>query len=450
MDGRVLAVLAGVCLGAVFVFGLVPAVHLAKTDVMDVLKSGGRSGLGGLRSRKWTTAFLAAQFGLSTIFVATVVNAERISRVVRNTEFSIDMSPLLTMWISLPPQKYRTPDERVEFHRRLRERINESAGVLSSAMTTALPSGGAAARQMAIDGRPPVPVAALPTVWTIAVSPRYFGTIGLPIRGRDLTEVDGISGPNAVNVVVNQRLANVYFPHEDPIGRRLQLSSANAQTTTATIVGVSATFRQRANSGAEADPLLYLPLRATAPATSALVVRVNADPDAVMAHLREEVRTLDPDLPIYRMMTMEQSLGELRWGGTQSMWISYALISIAFGLAIVGLYAVTAHAVAQRTQELGVRIALGAQPFQVMSLVLGRMLRQLAVGLAVGVACTFAWERLFTSISTTPDVAATVRMTDPIVLLLTDTSIAVVALTACLSLALRATRLDPVVALRHE
>jgi hypothetical protein len=315
-------------------------------------------------------------------------------------------------------------------------------------MTTALLSGGVP-RQIAIDGRPSPSGAARPTVGTITVGPRYFDTVGLPLRGRDLTAVDGRAGPSAVNVVVNQRLASVYFPHEDPIGRRLQLST-DTQTTTATIVGVSATLREGGNDGAEADPLVYLPLRATTPPTVALIVHISGDPDAALANLRSVVQALDADLPIYRAMPMKTAIDELRWGNRLSIWLSYTLISIAFALAIVGLYAVTAHALAQRTQELGVRIALGARRGHVMRLVLGRMLRQLAAGLVAGVACTFAWERLFTSVSTTPEAAAGLRMTDPSVLLLADALIVAVALAACLSLALRATRVDPIVALRHE
>jgi putative ABC transport system permease protein len=303
---------------------------------------------------------------------------------------------------------------------------------------------------VAIDGRAASAGDTLPTVWTIAVGPRYFETIGLPIRGRELTEADGTSGPSMVNAVVNQRVVSLYFPNEEPIGRRLRLSAANAPETIATIVGVSATLRQRANSGPEADPLVYLPMRAAMPATAALVVRTQSDPTAMISSLREEVRALDPDLPVYRMMTMAQAVRESRWGATQSVAISYTLISIAFGLAIIGLYAVTAHAIAQRRHELGVRIALGAQRGQVMGLVLARMVRQLAVGLAAGVVCTFAWERAFTSISATPGIADTLRMTDPIVLVSTDALIIVVAIGACLSLVLRATRLDPVVALRHD
>jgi putative ABC transport system permease protein len=465
MDARVFAVLGAVCLGAVFLFGLVPAMHLARTDVIEELKSGGRAATGGVRRRKWTTVLLAAQFGLSTIFVATAVNSERIGRAVRQVEFSIDMSPLLTMSVSLPPQKYRTAEERTAFFRRLNAALDATPGVSSSTMTSALPFGGAIARQLAVEGR--AMAATLPTVWTIAIGPRYFETIALPVLGRGLIDADGAAVDGAVNAVVNQRFANLYFPNENPIGRRLQLTAVNAPATTATIVGISETLRQRANSGAEADPLVYLPMQTAMPATAALIVRVVGDqlsttrvqkdpayiaPDSayITPVVREAVRALDPDLPIYRMMTMEQAVSDSRWGATQSIWISTTLISIAFALAIVGLYAVTAHAVAQRTPEIGIRIALGATRREIMALVLGRMLRQLSFGLAAGIVCTFAWERPFSAMSSPAGIAGRFHMTDPIVLLISEATIVVVALATCWSIAYRATRLDPLAALRHE
>ena len=181
-----------------------------------------------------------------------------------------------------------------------------------------------------------------------------------------------------------------------------------------------------------------------------LIVRGQAAADTLMSSVREAVRRLDPDLPLYRTMTMRQAISDARWGSTQSMWISYTLIGIAFALAIVGLYAVTAHAVAQRQRELGVRIALGAGSRQIVGLVLSGMLKQLTIGLAAGVVFTFLWERPFSTAPSPPGPGALFRTTDPLVLLASATLIVAVALLACASLSYRATRLDPVTALRQD
>ncbi|MBA2355613.1 MAG: FtsX-like permease family protein [Acidobacteria bacterium] len=443
MDARGFVALAGVCLGSVFVFGLVPALHVSKTDINHVLQEGGRSGDGGPRARRWTATFLTAEFALTVVLLAAMALGFRNFQAAQEADVVIDPSHLLTMWVSLPAERYPTPEQRGAFFERLSERLRQIGAISSTAIASALPFGGATVRGLAIDGRSTADEVP-PTVSTVTVSRQYFETIGLSVlRGRDLNERDGAAGHQTA--IVNERFVAMYFPDEDPIGRRIRLINPNEPSSAAwlTIVGVCPSVRQRPQ-GIDPDPVVYLPLRGAPPTNAAVILRNSSDPSSLAALVRQEIRALDPELPLYRVRTMDRVVSESRLNG----WVSQALVTviacIALGLSVIGLYAVTAHAVAQRTREIGIRMALGARPRQVMRLVLQRAVRQLGLGLLAGIACTAAWERLL------EDPTQRYRMTDPVVLMMIAVLVIVVAFAACLWPARRASWLEPVVALRYE
>jgi putative ABC transport system permease protein len=446
MDGRVFAVLCGVCLVTVVVFGLAPAMHVSRTDVIHVMKEGGRSGSTGLRARRWTTAFLTAEFALTMMLLTTLALGVRISRAAQRADLAFNASNLITMSIALPADTYRSPDRRIDFYRQLEERLGGIAAVRSVAVTTALPLSGAAARQLEIDGRPAVAGETAPTVWTVTVSTRYFDALGLHLRrGRTFSDGDGTTRHEAA--IVNQRFAEMYFSNDDPLRYRIRLNEAGAaglRPPWLTIVGVSPTVRQRGLP--DPDPIVYLPLRAAPPASAVIVARSPQQPSAIAPALRDTVRSIDPDLPLYRIMSMEQALTESQWNGRVSNMIITSIAFVAVCLAAIGLYAVTAHTVVQRTQEIGIRIALGAERHHVVRIVLRRAMAQLALGLVAGVGCTLAWERLFSANAP----LSGQRMSDPMNLVAVSALLTGVALIACLSPAWRAMRVDPVVALRYE
>jgi predicted permease len=446
MDGRVFAVLCGVSLVTVVVFGLAPAMHVSRTDVTHVMKEGGRSGGTGLRARRWTTAFLTVEFALTMMLLSTLALSVRLSRAAERADLAFNPSNLITTSIALPADKYRSPDRRIDFYRQLEERLGAIGAVRSVAVTTALPLSGAASRQVEIDGRPVVPGQAAPTVWTVTVSTRYFDALGLHLqRGRAFNAGDGTAGHEAA--IVNQRFAEMYFPNDDPLGFRIRLKEAGTAGSTPpwqAIVGVSPTIRQRGLP--DPDPIVYLPLPAAPPASAVIVARSPSQPSAIAPALRETVRSIDPDLPLYRIMSMEQALTESQWNGRVSNMIITCIAFVALCLAAIGLYAVTAHTVVQRTQEIGIRIALGARRRDVVGVVARRAIAQLALGLVVGVGCTLAWERLFNANAP----LAGQRMSDPMNLVAVSVLLAFVAAIACLSPVWQATRVDPVVALRYE
>jgi ABC-type antimicrobial peptide transport system permease subunit len=208
---------------------------------------------------------------------------------------------------------------------------------------------------------------------------------------------------------------------------------------------VSANLRQRPSL--DPDPIVYVPLPLDPPATTALLVRTTGDPTALVGAVREAVRALDIDLPVDRLASLEDAIDAARWNTRLSNALVIAIASIALLLAMIGLYTLTAHAVAQRTQEIGVRMALGAAPGTIAWLILRRVLLQLSAGLGAGVAVTLLWASIFEA---GPRTGTTTHLTDPLTLLPVAMLLVLVALAACLWPAHRATRHDPVSALRCQ
>jgi putative ABC transport system permease protein len=461
MDARTLLVLCGVCLGTVLVFGLAPALHVARADVNEVMKTGGRSGMAGLRERRWTTVFLVAEFGLTMMFVAALVVGLRGVVAARQADLVIHPANLITTWVTLPPDRYRTEAQRLDFYSHLDERVALVPGVSGTAFMTALPLGGAVPKQLAIDGRQTAPGTTPPTVFAITISPRAFDVLDVPlVAGRPFDERDGL--PGNARVIVNQRFAQMFFPAVDPIGQRIALSDASASspglhlaapttpgaggdpaTVWLTIVGVSASVRQ--GPALIPDPIAYTPLRASPAATVAVVVRGAGEPAGLAPLLREAVRSIDADLPLYRVMSMEQALDNSQWAARGSIVISMVIVWIAIGLAAVGLYAVTAHSVVQRSQEIGVRMALGAGTRDIVRLVGRRVCVQVGLGTVAGIAFTLVWQKAFAEVP-----SGTASPTDPASLIGAAAVFAVVAVLASASPLRKATRVDPLVALRYE
>jgi putative ABC transport system permease protein len=289
----------------------------------------------------------------------------------------------------------------------------------------------------------------------LTIDPQYFKTVGLALqRGRDLTDEDGMIGRESV--IVNQRFAALHFPNEDPLGRRVTLAidlqgGAAPQggipvSLTATIIGVVPNVRQRDIQLPDPDPIAYLPFRTEPRGFMNLLVRSAGDPSLMTPILREEVRAVDPDLPLFGIRTMDAALEQARWQfrifGT--MFTTFALIALT--LSAVGLYAVTAYAVSQRTQEIGVRMALGAQGNEVAWLFLRRSFVQLAIGLSIGIAGAYGVGTLFSQ----TELLVQNRAGDPITIGGIALLLLIVASIACFLPARRATKLDPLVALRRD
>jgi putative ABC transport system permease protein len=449
LDGRVFAFIAAICLGTGFIFGLAPAVHVSRTDINEVLKEGGRSG-SGLRARRWTSVLIVVELALTLVLLAGAGYMMRSFMSLYQREIGVETSHLLTMRLQLPNRKYPTPEQRRDFYKRLDERLAALSNVHAAAITTNPPMTGGGTRQLTIEGRELGAGEQAPIVTHMMIGSRYFETLGLKLfRGRDFNELDGTAGHDSA--IVNQRFVAMHFPNEDPVGRRIRLSpeagpgaAPSTPPTVVTIVGVVPNVRQRNFQEILTDPIVYIPLRSAATPFASLMVRTAGDPAALTPAVREEVRAIDPDLPLFGIQTLDESLAQNRYmfKVIGSMFAIFAMIALA--LSAVGLYAVTAYSVSQRTQEIGVRMALGAQAQQVWWLVLRGAIVQLVIGITIGVAGGFGVGRLLSSIL----VQSSGR--DAVTLSSIATLLIVVSIAATFWPARKATRLDPVSALRYE
>jgi putative ABC transport system permease protein len=439
-DARVIAALVTASLLTVLVFALLPAVYASRTSISGVLKDGGRSGTAGGGARRWTTAFLAAEFALAIVLMAQVAVSLRQLDPPRAAELGLTQGQLVTASLTLAGDRYRSPQQRLELVRILRERVGAIAGVSTTSVASAAPMLGRTEVRIEIAGRPAADAKEQPTAGSVAIGPSYFETLGVPLlRGRELADADGSAA-----VVVNEAFVEKFLADGHAIAQRLAVAPAAGspqQPVWATIVGVAPTIPQR--PGAQ-EPIVYTTYESAPAATLALLVRMRAASDRVGATLKDAVYAIDPDLPLYRVQSMNELIWQARWNGRISRQMIYALSLIAMALAVIGLYAVTMHAVAQRTQEIGVRMALGARPRQIVALVGRRASGQLGFGLAAGAICTRLWEGFI------PSGDATIRATDPTTMALVAATLIVVSAAACIAPVRRAVRLDPVQAIRHE
>jgi predicted permease len=302
---------------------------------------------------------------------------------------------------------------------------------------------------MEIAGRAPADAKKLPDVTTMFVSDTYFDTLGVTMRqGRALRETDG--DPGSEGVVVNARFASQYFPGEDVIGKRIRLKpggrgpDAQEQKPWLTIVGVAPTVRQRNVQDVDPDAVAYLSYRLEPPNGTAILIRSQGEPGSLTSAVREAVQATDPDQPVFGVQTMDQLFAQTRWPYRVfgSMFTIFAIIALV--LASVGIYAVTAYSVTQRTQEIGVRMALGAQASQVSWLILRQGLVQLAIGLTIGTAGALAATPVLRAL------LVQIKPSDPVTLAGIGLVFTTVTICACLIPARRATRLDPLKALRID
>jgi predicted permease len=368
--------------------------------------------------------------------------------VLYATPRGFDATNLTRMRMQLPPANYPDADARRRFFDALLPQVETIPGFQSAAITTAVPPNDQEEWRVIIDGTPQVEDERRPWVGTVSVSPRYFDTLGVAIRrGRGIEAGDG--SPGTANVVINQKLADRFFPGEDPIGRQLRFVPRSDEPDAPpqpwrTIVGIAPMIQQGNDNDAFHSPVVYLPFLHTPDRTSSLIVRSALPPANVMAAVRTVVLSLDADQPVFAIETLDQVFANER--SIYRIFATLFALLAAIGLVLsgVGVYGVIAYAVTQRTQEIGVRVAIGASRWDVSWLFLKRGLVQLALALAIGLpaALALAVVARFQLVEIEP--------TDPLTMIATTVLLIVVALTASVLPARRAARVDPMHALRAE
>jgi putative ABC transport system permease protein len=441
-DARVFGFVAAIGVATALVFGLAPAWKLSGAGTAERLGDAARTTSESSRSRRWMSGLLVGEIALSVILLTSAGLLIRSAQALYAADQAIDLPNLVTGRLSLPPGRYGSPQARIAFYEQLELRLASIPSISSAAIGTALPFFGATRRHVALDSD--LDPAAAETRWaqTLAIGSRYFETLGLSLqRGRSFDARDGLPGQEAV--IVNERFVTAYLPGRDPIGRRIRLidsGSSSAASAPLTIVGIAPIVRHA--PATDARPAVYLPWRGSPAATMQVMMR-NRDNTAASL-VREELRALDPDVPLYNISTLERLSQQSRWTQRAVSSLLGLFAFIATLLSAMGLYAVTTYSISRRRSEIGLRMALGAQRLQVAWLFLRGTLVHVGLGLTMGVAGALAIGQLLRGllVQTNP--------LDPYTFTLVVVLLAVVALVACLAPTWRASALDPAVALRRD
>ncbi len=458
LDGRVLGFTAACSLLTGFVFGTAPALEASNPDLNETLKEGGRTG-GGAGRHRIRSLLVAAEIALSLVLLVGAGLMMRSFIGLRQVNAGIKPEGVLTMNIGLPGAKYRTPEARVGFFKQLLERVRAIPGVQSAGTNSGLPlSGSTWGRSLTVEGFPVLSVGAAPMINHCVISPDYFKTLGIPIlRGRDFDERDiappiapqsavrGESVPGATTgvTIIDERLAREYWQDQDPVGKRIRFGPPEDNEPWHTIVGVVGEVKHE-RLDASTRKSVYLPHAQVPIGGSRLAIKTTGKPESLIGAVRNHVRDLDPDLPVTRIMTMDQVVARSVWQQRLYTALFGVFAGVALILASVGIYGVMSYAVTQRTREIGLRMALGARRTDVLKLVVGHGVVVTAIGLGVGLVAAVGLTRLMSSL------LFNVTPTDAITFVAVSVLLAGVALGACLVPARRAAKVDPMVALRYE
>jgi putative ABC transport system permease protein len=446
LDPIVFVYVAAVCLGTAVLFGLAPALQVSKTDVNDVLKEGTRGGSGGVQSRRLVNAFVIGQVVLTVVLLSGAVFFTRSFMSLYAMDSGFETDGLLTMQIYLPLTKYPQAPEQLEVHTNLIDRLQGLSGTAASAIASSPPIVGGGQVGVELDGRVAEPEETPPRSSVVTVSEDYFATLGLPIlQGRAFNRADG--EPGSETLIVNQRFVAVHLEGGNALGRRVRLGASpdtDPGVGWMTIVGVVPDVRQGSSEDVEIYPGAYRPLRGNPGRSVVLLVRVVGDPAVATSGVRQAMRAVEPDVPVFDVATMDELLAEARWP-FRVFGLMFSVFAVAaLLLSSVGLYSITAHSVIQRTREFGIRISLGAEPREISRLALRRVLNQLAIGIPIGIAGAYGVGNLLQGllVQSTPG--------DPLTLGGIAFLLVAVAIAACTIPARRAAALDPVTALRVE
>jgi len=443
MNTRAFVYLSAISLGAGILFGLAPALRLSKVDVNSAVKDGGHGAAGGKQSRRMANLLVVFEMVSCVVLLAGAGLMIRSSINLYSAPVGVNPSNVLTMHINLPDAKYPRAEDQISFHERLKKKLESLPGVESASITSHLPTAGWTEFGFELDGAPPADPNHLAATSGLVVGADYFRVMQVrPQRGRLFTNSDGVRSASVA--IVNQSLAAKLWPGEDPLGKRLRLVRGNTAQPWLTVIGVVPDIQQNSRRPLQRDPLIYLPYPEDTQRVMFIVARTNV-PSATLAEaFRREVQSLDENLPLYDVRTLEDRIAQSRlnvssWGIMFTIFAAVALL-----LASVGLYGVIAHSVSQRTREIGVRMAVGGTAPDIVRLVFAQGMRQIAIGLVIGLPLASAATRVLRS------ALVGVSPGDPITFLAVIAALVVTGALGCAIPARRALRVDPVVALRVD
>jgi predicted permease len=441
-DWIVFLYLAAICLATAVLSGLFPALQSARADVNTTLKEGGRGTAG--QSRGWLSGGLVViELALSVVLLAGAGLMIRSFFAFYNVHSGLDAEKLLTMRLNLPEAKYPRPETRVRFIESLSDRLKAVPGVAGAALASHAPNNGSFSWQFQIEGQAPVEREKRPGIAGLTITPEYFNAIGSPlVTGRGFSDTDGLPGKESV--IVNQRFAARHWPNQDPAGKRIRLFQEDREQPWMTVVGVSRSIRQNNADEVEVDPVIYVPHRQDPASSMVILARGNVAAAALTSALRQQVQAIDADLPVFDVRTLQEAIQRQRWPYSVFGTVFAIFALMALVLSAVGIFGVISYSVGQRTQEIGVRVALGAGTKDIVGLVMTRGIIQLAIGVTIGLAGAFGLTRVISSL------LVQVSPTDPLTFTAVTGLLVFVGLVACLLPARRALRVPPTTALRYE
>ncbi|MFP5262087.1 MAG: ABC transporter permease [Blastocatellia bacterium] len=441
LDGNALLFTLAVTVLTGVIFGLAPALQASKPDLNETLKeSGGRGSTGGVRRQRMRNALVVAEVALALVLLAGGGLMIRSFLRLRQVDPGFNPNNALMVRLVLPQKQYADDEQKAAFLNRLLQSVRALPRVQSAGATVSMPFLDNFMLGFTIQGRPAVRDSDLPTTKYYAVSPDYFKAMGIPLlRGRAFTDRDAAGAARVA--VINETMARRFFPDEDPIGKRISVT--NGPEAFREIVGVVGDVKHD-GLDQETPPQTYMSFAQEPNNGMTLVLRSDADPATLGAAIRAAVSGIDKDQPISAIRPLAEVLADSVAQQRFSMLLLGVFAAVALVMAAVGLYGVMSYSVTQRTHEIGVRMALGASPRDVLGLVVGQGVMLTSAGVCIGLAAAVALTRLMESL------LFGVTATDPLTFGAISLMLMAVAFVASYIPARRATRVDPMVALRYE
>jgi putative ABC transport system permease protein len=439
VDGRVVIWTFIISLVTGLLSGLAPALQTSKSNPHEVLKESDRGGAGGVRHHRLRSLLVVSEIALTMVLLTGAGLLVKSFLRLQEVNPGFKSNNVVTMRISLPGYKYSGDDQIRGYYKEVLGRLRNLPGVDAVAATTALPlTQVEAAMSFSVQDNPSTPGSEPIANWR-SISPEYFRVLGTPVlTGRAFTEYDGKDSPNVV--IINESMARSALPGAAAVGKRL-LIAGDAKPWE--IVGVVGDIRHTALDQ-EPKPEMYVPFPQAMRPAFTLTIHTTVDPSSLIPAVRNEVQSVDKDQPLYNIKTLDELRSESIAKFRFNTYVLAIFSALALIMAAVGLYGVMAYSVSQRTRELGIRMALGAQPEDVRRLVVGQGMRLALIGIGLGLAASLAVTRVMSSL------LYGVTTTDTVTFISVALTLAVISLLASYIPARKATRVNPIIALRYE
>jgi predicted permease len=442
LDGRIVGFTMGISLLTALVFGVAPALQASKPNLNEALKEGGRGGATGGARHCLRSLLVIAEVALSLVLLVGAGLMMRSFMRLEHVASGLNPENVLTMDVSLPRARYPEPGKQSAFFQQLVVGVSTLPGVQAAAAISDLPLRSAWGRSLTVEGRPVLSVGEAPMINHCVITPNYFRALGIPLMmGRDFTEAD-VAGATRVTIV-DERLAHEYWPNESPLGKRIRFGPPENNEPWHTIVGVVGSVRHESLERFTRKGV-YVPYRQIPVGGMTLVVRATSHPEGLAAAVRRQVLELDNQLPVSNVMTMEGVIARSVWQSRFYTILFGVFATVALVLASVGIYGVMSYAITQRTHEIGIRMALGARRLDILKLTVRQGMTLALAGVAVGLCAAYGLTRLLANL------LFGISATDPETYAFIALLLVSVALLACYIPARRATKVDPLVALRYE